>query len=239
MRLSSGRAYTEAVSVADNLQRVREALYAACLRAGRTPETVQLMAVSKTHPAELIEQAYAAGQRIFGENRVQEWAAKAPRLTACTDLQLHLIGPLQNNKTARAAELFSAIDTVDSAKTAIRLNTTAAQLNRVLPVIVEVKLSSEPSKHGVPPDQLESLLEAMTPLHNLRISGLMTVPPGDAPGDAARPFFQRLRALRDQHARQVPSLVELSMGMSSDFETAIEEGATTIRLGTAIFGKRE
>lgn len=197
------------------------------------------MAVSKTHPVAAIREAYDAGQRLFGENRVQEMQAKATELTQLPGLEMHLIGPLQNNKTARAAELFSAVDTLDAAKTATRLNTAAAALGRVLPVLVEVKLSPEESKHGVAPEELGSLLEALAQLKNLRVSGLMTVPPLDADGEAARPYFRRLRELREEHCVRTPSLKELSMGMSGDFQVAIEEGSTTIRVGTAIFGKRE
>lgn len=197
------------------------------------------MAVSKTHPVEAIVEAYAAGQRLFGENRVQEVQSKAPELAQMPELEMHLIGPLQNNKTAKAAELFAAVDTLDSAKTAARLNAAAEVLKKVLPVLVEVKLSSEESKHGIAPEELGGLLEAVSALPHLRLSGLMTVPPLDAAGDAARPFFRRLRELRDEHCKRYPSLQELSMGMSGDFQVAIEEGSTTVRVGTAIFGRRE
>ncbi len=197
------------------------------------------MAVSKTHPVSAIQEAYAAGQRLFGENRVQEMQVKAPELRHLAELDFHLIGPLQNNKTAKAAELFNAVDTLDEEKTAVRLNATAELLGRVLPVLIEVKLSSEPSKHGVAPEALGALLETVGPLRNLRVSGLMTVPPLDAPGEAARPYFRRLRELREEHCVRFPTLQELSMGMSGDFQMAIEEGSTTVRVGTAIFGKRE
>lgn len=197
------------------------------------------MAVSKMHPVAALEEAYAAGQRLFGENRVQEMQEKAPRLDALGDVAVHLIGPLQNNKTSRAAQLFSGVDTVDSPKTAARLDATAATLGRVLPILIEVKLSPEPEKHGIPPEQLGALLQAMAGMEHLRIEGLMTVAPLFAEGEAARPFFRQLRALRDQYRREIPSLRELSMGMSGDFRTAIEEGSTVVRIGTAIFGQRE
>ena len=197
------------------------------------------MAVSKTHPVGAIREAYAAGQRLFGENRVQEMQAKAPELGELSDLEMHLIGPLQNNKTGKAGELFAGVDTLDSEKTAIRLDAAAAAAGKVLPVLVEVKLSTEESKHGIAPETLGALLEAVAPLRNLRVSGLMTVPPLDAEGEAARPYFRRLRELREEHCVRFPTLRELSMGMSGDFQVAIEEGSTTVRVGTAIFGRRE
>ncbi len=197
------------------------------------------MAVSKTHPVDAIREAYEAGQRLFGENRVQEMQGKAPDLAEFPGLEMHLIGPLQNNKTSKAAELFGAVDTLDSAKTAVRLDAAAGAAGKVLPVLVEVKLSTEESKHGIAPEELGALLEAVAPLQNLQVSGLMTVPPLDAEGEKARPYFRRLRELRDEHCVRFPGLRELSMGMSGDFKVAIEEGSTTVRVGTAIFGKRE
>ena len=197
------------------------------------------MAVSKTHPVAAIREAYGAGQRLFGENRVQEMQAKAAELAALPGLEMHLIGPLQNNKTGKAAELFGAVDTLDSAKTAARLNAAAAASGTVLPVLVEVKLSPEETKHGVTPEALGALLEAVAPLSHLRLSGLMTVPALEAEGVASRPYFRQLRALREVHCVRFPTLRELSMGMSGDFQVAIEEGSTMVRVGTAIFGKRE
>ena len=231
--------YTEKVSIRDNLDRVREELAAASARAGRSPHEVRLMAVSKTHPVAALREAYEAGQRLFGENRVQEVQSKAPDLSTLPDLEVHLIGPLQNNKTSKAAELFASVDTLDSLKTAERLNTAAATLGKILPVLVEVKLSDEESKHGLAPEALGDLLDAISPLRNLRVTGLMTVPPLAAEGELARPFFRRLRELRDEHCLRHPHLKELSMGMSGDFGVAIEEGSTTVRIGTAIFGQRE
>ena len=204
------------------------------------------MAVSKIHPAEAILEAYEAGQRLFGENRIQEWQSKRTTLENLFDrlspptkvAHVHLIGPLQNNKTSKAAEIFDAVDTIDSARTAARLNTAAQALGKKLPILIEVKLSHEESKHGLAPDQLPILLAALQPLRSLQISGLMTVPPFDEDPETARPYFQRLRRLRDEHLAICPTLTELSMGMSNDFAVAIEEGSTTVRLGTAIFGKR-
>ena len=227
------------MSIAGNLERVRTELVQACQRAGRAPDAVRLMAVSKTHPAIALREAYAAGQRLFGENRVQEMQGKAPELTDLPDLELHLIGPLQNNKTGKAAELFHGIDTIDAAKTAARLNAAAAALGRVLPVLIEVKLSPEETKHGLAPDELPALLESIAALPHLRAAGLMTVPPISEDPERARPCFRHLRELRDAHVARYPTLTELSMGMSSDFAVAVEEGSTTVRVGTAIFGRRE
>ena len=236
------------MSISANLQRVRNEIADACARARRDPSTVSLMAVSKMHPAEAILEAHAAGQHLFGENRVQEWQAKLPLLHDLFDAtrspspaaQAHLIGPLQNNKTNKAAEIFHAVDTIDSFKTAERLNRAAAALNKTLPILIEVKLSPEETKHGVPPDQLPELIAQLTPLTNLRPRGLMTVPPWCTPEDAetARPYFAHLRRLRDTLQPTHPTLTELSMGMTNDFPIAIEEGSTTVRIGTAIFGKR-
>ena len=226
------------MSVAANLIPIREAIAAACRRAQRDESSVALMAVSKVHPAEAILEAHAAGLRLFGENRVQEYQEKAPRVAHLPGIEVHLIGPLQSNKSTRAAELFHAIDTVDSLKIAQRLNTAAAALHKILPILIEVKLSHEESKHGLPPDQLPALLNAIAELPHLRACGLMTVPPWSLDPETARPYFQTLRRLRDQQQAIHPTLTQLSTGMSNDFTVAIEEGSTCVRIGTAIFGKR-
>lgn len=238
-------------AIAENLAGLRQRIAAACDRSRRCASTVELMAVSKTHPAEAIVAAVGAGQRLFGENRVQEFGAKREALASLfagpasgTDGKplrpvMHLIGPLQSNKTAKAAELFDGIDAIDSLKIAQRLHTSAVAMGKVIPVLIEVKLSHEESKHGLAPEELSALLAAVAPLEGLRVAGLMTVPPLDAAAEAARPYFRTLRTLRDEHVRQYPTLTALSMGMSGDFEVAIEEGSTCVRLGTAIFGKRE
>jgi pyridoxal phosphate enzyme (YggS family) len=226
------------MSIAANLEQVRNEFVEACARAHRKPEDVALMAVSKMHPAEALIEAYEAGQRLFGENRVQEAQAKAPRISGLTGLELHLIGPLQNNKTGKAAEIFHAVDTLDSIKTAERLNAAAETLGKTLRVLVEVKLSHEESKHGLAPEELPALLAAVAPLGSLRVCGLMTVPPWSEDAETARPYFQHLRRLRDENVSVYPSLTELSMGMSNDFRVGIEEGSTCVRVGTAIFGKR-
>ncbi len=232
--------YTGArMSIQDNLERVRNEVADACSRAGRNLADVDLMAVSKMHPVEALLEAHAAGQRLFGENRVQEAQAKYPDLAALDGLDLHLIGPLQNNKTSKAAELFGSVDTLDTLKTAERLNTAAAALGKQLPVLIEVKLSHEESKHGLAADDLASLLESMAPLTHVHAAGLMTVPPWSENPEAARPYFVQLRALRDRYLERFPALTQLSMGMSMDFRVAIEEGSTCVRIGTSIFGKRD
>ena len=231
------------MSIAENLTRIRAEVARACDRAGRPSESVAVMAVSKVHPVECLVEAYAAGQRLFGENKVQEWQQKALTAASLPGLDMHLIGPLQSNKTARAAELFHSIDTVDSLRTAQRLNEAARALGRKLPILIEVKLSHEESKHGVAPADLPSLLDALSPLEALIPSGLMTVPPWPADvsqaGEEARPYFRELRRLRDQRISDYPTLTGLSMGMSNDFAAAIEEGSTCVRIGTAIFGQRQ
>lgn len=227
------------MSIRENLLRVQDEIAAACRQAGRRTEEVRLMAVSKVHPVEALLEAQAAGQRLFGENRVQEFAGKAEQLgEAAGEMEVHLIGPLQNNKTARAAELFAAVDTVDSVKTAQRLSVAAGAMGRMLPILVEVKLSHEETKHGVAPELLEELLDGIAVLPAIALRGLMTVPPWSTEAETARPYFRELRRLRDELQEKHPTLTELSMGMSNDFLVAIEEGSTTVRLGTAIFGRR-
>jgi pyridoxal phosphate enzyme (YggS family) len=229
------------MSISSNLERIHNEIADACARTHRDPSTVALMAVSKMHPADAILEAHAAGQRLFGENRVQEWQSKQAAVSTI-DIEAHLIGPLQNNKTAKAAELFHAVDTLDSFKTAERLDRAAAALNKTLPVLIEVKLSPEETKHGVSPNQLPQLVAQLAPLTHIRVRGLMTVPPwsDDTPqgAETARPYFAHLRRLRDELQPTHPTLTELSMGMTNDFRVAIEEGSTTVRIGTAIFGKR-
>jgi pyridoxal phosphate enzyme (YggS family) len=231
------------MSIAENIARVRERLQSAATRAGRNADSIALMAVSKTFPPESIHEAYAAGMRLFGENRVQEFAGKARALRDLADARFHLIGHLQSNKAAKAAELFHAVDSVDSRRLAERLNEAAGKSGKRLNVLLEVNIGGEEAKSGMAPDshELESLLEAVPRLPNLAVRGLMTVPPWSENPEEARPFFRQLRELRDGlAARNIPGvqLWELSMGMSHDFEVAIEEGSTCVRVGTAIFGER-
>jgi len=231
-------------SIAENLARVRERIAAAARLAGRLPSEVALMAVSKTFPAERIREAYEAGQRLFGENRVQEFAEKSGALADLADIEVHLIGHLQTNKAAKAAELFAGVDSVDSLRLAEKLNAAAEKHSKVLPVLLELNLGGEESKSGLSPEspELEELLQAAPRLAHLEIRGLMTIPPFSEDPEDARPYFRRLRELRDRiAARRLPQVAmdALSMGMSHDFEVAIQEGSTCVRLGTAIFGERK
>jgi hypothetical protein len=231
------------MSFAENIAAVRERLSAAARRAGRRPEEVALMAVTKTHPAERIRQAHAAGLRLFGENRVQEFDGKASALSDLSEAKWHMIGHLQTNKASKTAELFSAVDSVDSLKLAEKLDAAARGLNKQLSVLIEVNIGGEAAKSGVGlgSRDLEDLLVAAPRLEALEFCGLMTVPPFADDPEEARPYFRTLRELRDAVAsRKLPSIGMdvLSMGMSHDFEVAIEEGSTCVRVGTAIFGER-
>ena len=226
------------MSIAENIARLKDEITQAARSAGRSVDEIELMAVSKMHPAEAILEAYAAGQRLFGENKVQEFQGKREQVAGLVDARFHLIGPLQSNKTTKAAELFDAIDAVDALKIAQRLDSTATTLNKRLPVLIEVKLSHEESKHGVAPEELPALLDAMAPLKFVEAVGLMTVPPWSEDAETARPYFRELRRLRDEMQKSHATLTQLSMGMTNDFRVAIEEGSTCVRVGTAIFGKR-
>jgi PLP dependent protein len=226
------------MTIAENIARLKEEIAAACHRAGRDEREVALLAVSKVHPVEAILEAYVAGQHLFGENKVQEYEAKRARLHGLENAAFHLIGPLQSNKTNKAAELFDAVDAVDSLKIAERLERAAKALGKRLPVLIEVKLSHEESKHGVAPEELPALLDAMREFEAVETVGLMTVPPWSEDAEVARPYFRELRRLRDEAVKAHPKVVQLSMGMSNDFIVGIEEGSTCVRVGTAIFGKR-
>ena len=223
------------MSIALKLSEVRERIAQAAQRAGRNPGEVALMAVSKTHPAAAILEAIAAGQMLFGENRVQEFAAKrdavlAGALAPSSGASFHLIGHLQSNKARKGAELFDVIQTVDSAKLARRL----AEAGKPMEVMIEVKLSEEESKHGCAPADVPALVEAIRAQPQLTLKGLMTMPPWSDDAEVARPYFQRLRELASQNGVE-----GLSMGMSNDMEVAIEEGSTLVRVGTALFGRRK
>ena len=202
-------------------------------RSGRTRSEIKLIAVSKKFPAARIREAYEAGLREFGENYVQEFADKRSDLGALTDARFHLIGHLQSNKARIACELFDVIQTVDSTKLLTRLDAAARERNRTLEVLIEVKLSEEQAKTGARSEDLPQLLDAATNCAHLNVSGLMTMPPWSDDPEQSRPYFQQLADLARQHG-----LRELSMGMSGDLEVAIEEGATVIRVGTALFGRR-
>ncbi|WP_419804798.1 YggS family pyridoxal phosphate-dependent enzyme [Terriglobus sp.] len=234
------------MSIAENLERVRREVDQACERAGRDPGSVRIMAVSKTHGPKLFAEAFRAGQRLFGESRVQEWEHKREQLHSLLgedvgEIDMHLIGNLQNNKTSKAAWLYSAVDAVDTIKVAERLNAPCAQAGKVLPVLIEVKLSEEASKHGVDPYAVSGLVRRIhEELEGLEVRGLMTVPPYSDDAEEARPYFRHLCEIRDE-AQQATgvALPELSMGMTHDFAVAIAEGSTCVRIGTAIFGLRE
>ena len=198
-------------------------------RAGRQRSEVTLIAVTKKFPAEVACHAYELGLRYFGENYVQEFEAKRPALAGLTGAEFHLIGHLQSNKAGSAAELFQVVETVDSEKLARRLN----QTGRALEVMIEVKLSEEETKAGATPEVVPGLVEAIRACPNLRLTGLMTMPPWSDDPERTRPYFRRLAELA-----RASGLAKLSMGMSHDFEAAIEEGATHIRVGTALFGPR-
>jgi PLP dependent protein len=231
--------FVSSMSIAENIARVREQVNSAA----PVSEEIVLMAVTKTvTPARILE-AYDAGIRVFGENRVQEFADKIGALRELADVEWHMIGHLQTNKAAQAAELFSHIDSVDSVRLARKLNTAASQLGKRLSVLIEINIGAESAKSGLSPDssELQNLVNAVPELTSLEFRGLMTVPPYSDDPEQARPYFRRMRELFSQIASQnLPAIhmQVLSMGMSHDFEVAIEEGATCVRVGTAIFGER-
>jgi PLP dependent protein len=245
MALSKANAMT---ALEENLEKLEDAIAAACRAAGRTRGEVELMAVSKTFPAEKLVEAAALGLTLLGENRVQEFAAKAQRATELWTsavrkrTRVHLIGHLQSNKAQRAVEIFDGVDSLDSVRLAERLNDAAAKCGKRLPVLIEVKLSPEETKAGLEPesDEAARLLERLPDLAHLEARGLMTIAPWGAPEDATRACFRNLRLWRDRWTQAHPrlNLDVLSMGMSGDFALAIAEGATRIRVGTALFGKR-
>ncbi len=217
-------------SLESRLLAVRERIENACARAHRKPADVRLLAVTKIFPPEVIRDAYAIGLREFGENYVQEMERKSPVLQDLNEARFHLIGHLQSNKTKKAAQLFSSIDSVDAAKLATRLNAEAKPLD----VMIEVKLSGEESKSGAEEGDVSAIVDAIRACPNLSLRGMMTVPPWSEDAEVARPYFARLRELAAKF-----SVPELSMGMSNDLEVAIEEGATWVRVGTALFGRRK
>jgi pyridoxal phosphate enzyme (YggS family) len=231
------------MSIAQNAVEVRARIAAAAQRAGRNPGGVILMTVSKTFAPERIREAYAAGLRVFGENRVQEFSAKAEALADLQDADWHMIGHLQTNKAAKSVELFTAIDSVDSLRLAERLNGAARQIGKTIPALIEINVGQEAAKSGIHADspELDELLRAAPELEHLQFRGLMTVPPYFDDPQQARPYLRKLRELSNQiTARKLPNVTMaiLSMGMSHDFEVAIEEGSTCVRVGTAIFGER-
>lgn len=226
--------------VHENLPRIQERIAEAAKRAGRRPEEITLIAVSKTHPANAIRQAYEAGVRHFGENRVQEWEGKRGGIQ---DLPAtwHLIGHLQGNKAARAAKLFHSVDSVDELALAQRLDRARTELPQAerLRVLIEVRVGQEASKSGAEIADVPELAEKIAALPRLELAGFLCIPPFFENAEEVRPYFHRARQLRDaMQLRLGRALPVLSMGMSHDFEIAIEEGATEVRLGTALFGTR-
>jgi pyridoxal phosphate enzyme (YggS family) len=212
------------------LAAVRQRIAAAAARARRDPSEILLLAVTKVFPVQAIFDAYALGLREFGENYVQEFEGKQPQVGGLDGARFHLIGHLQSNKSARAAEMFHCIETVDSPKLARRLN----EARQPLDILLEVKLSPEQAKAGALPEELPVLIAAVRDCPHLSLLGLMTMPPWSDDQEHSRPYFRRLRELAARHG-----LAQLSMGMSHDLEAAIEEGSTIVRVGTALFGKRK
>jgi hypothetical protein len=229
--------------VAENIARIKERIATAARRAGANPDEIVLMAVSKTVSVEKIREAYDAGLRSFGESKVQEMAAKAPALHALQDTEWHMIGHLQSNKAQKAAELFGAVESLDSLRLAEKLNAACEQIEKTLAVSIEINVGGEAAKSGLDPNspELQALLNAAKRLPYLEFRGLMTVPPFTEDPEDARPYFRKLRALRDKIAHTCwpgINMELLSMGMSHDFEIAIEEGSNCVRIGTALFGER-
>jgi PLP dependent protein len=224
-------------SFQDNLNAIRVRMGAACRRAGRDAASVQLVAVSKMHGPSRIREAAECGVTVFGESKVQEAGVKIPLCP--TRLSWHMVGHLQRNKAGAAVELFAVIHSVDSLRLLEAIDRAGDELGRTPAVLIEVNVSGEGSKFGLPPDQVPAVLEAASKLTHVTVAGLMTMPPFAEAPEKARPHFRRLRGLRDEwRAASGFPLADLSMGMSHDFEVAIEEGATWVRIGTALFGER-
>ncbi|MEE2823131.1 MAG: YggS family pyridoxal phosphate-dependent enzyme [Acidobacteriota bacterium] len=226
------------VDVASNVLQLKQEIKSIALNCGRDPREVSLMAVTKTVSADIVGQAVAAGQALFGENRLQEAWRKIPQVKAPKS-SWHLIGPLQSNKVRRAVEIFQVIQTLDRPKIARKINHYAHKMGKTLPVFVEVNIGDEPQKHGVLTKELPALIELVDTMPALRLEGLMTIPPRHEEAEESRPYFQRLAAILNEInlCRESP-VKELSMGMSHDYRIAIEEGSTLLRIGTAIFGSR-
>ena len=223
------------MSIAENLQVVRKRIEESCARAGRDPASVLLLPVTKGHPAAVVEEAAELGLRIFGENKVQEAKVKIPQ--SSSRLQWQMIGHLQSNKARDAVQLFSMIQSIDSLSLAEEVNKWAEKLSKRIPILIEVNTGGEGSKYGFSPESIP--IEGINALPRLEVQGLMTVAPYTPTPDRVRPFFRKLKELRDVCSDRLGApLQHLSMGMSGDYEVAIEEGATIVRLGTALFGPR-
>jgi pyridoxal phosphate enzyme (YggS family) len=225
------------MDLAANLHQVQQGIAAACARAGRDPASVALLAVTKTHPPETVAEAARLGLTLFGENKVQEAKAKIPLCPG--KVRWHMIGHLQTNKCRDAVELFEMVQSVDSLHLAEELNRRAEQAGKTLPILLEANIVGEASKFGYPPEKLLAQLDQLNALPRLEIHGLMTIPPWSPLPERARPVFRKLRELKQQCEQLLGApLPHLSMGMTGDFEVAIEEGSTMVRIGTALFGER-
>ncbi len=229
-------------TIVENIQWIRDRIAAAAASCNRSPDGITLLPISKTFPVDSISQAAAAGISRFGENRVQEAEKKILHFRSLANLEWHLVGHLQSNKAKRAAELFDVIHSVDSIKLATRLSQACVEIGKVLSVLIQVDLGGEDTKFGAEPDSIADIVRVVSGLKGIRINGLMTIPPFFEDPDKSRPYFARLRDLRDTVESELPGCLgerHLSMGMSHDFEAAIREGSTMVRIGTAIFGTRQ
>jgi pyridoxal phosphate enzyme (YggS family) len=229
-------------TIVENIQWIRDRIAAAAASCNRSPDDITLLPISKTFPVDSISQAAAAGISRFGENRVQEAEKKILHFRSLANLEWHLVGHLQSNKAKRAAELFDVIHSVDSIKLATRLSQACVEIGKVLSVLIQVDLGGEDTKFGAEPDSIADIVRVVSGLKGIRINGLMTIPPFFEDPDKSRPYFARLRDLRDTVESEMPGCLgerHLSMGMSHDFEAAIREGSTMVRIGTAIFGTRQ
>ncbi len=226
------------VDIASNLERLTAQIESIAQGCGRNPAEIRLLAVSKTFSADCVKQAHQWGQISFGENRIQEAEEKIPSIDL-SGLEWHLIGPLQSNKVRRAAQLFDVIQTLDRPKILRKLNACAEELGKIVRVFVEVKLEAELQKHGLFPQDLPGMVEQVDSMPGLQLEGLMAIPPYQEEAEGSRPYFRQMADLLAEinGSRQQP-LKELSMGMSHDYGIAIEEGATLLRIGTSIFGRR-
>ncbi len=226
--------------LSENIDSVKKRIHAAACRAGREPSTVKLLVATKTVPVDRIREAISYGLNLFGENYIQEARAKIEEIGH--EVSWHFIGRLQTNKARYAVRLFDLIHSLDNEGLAVELNRRAAAISRVMPVLIETNLSGEASKAGLAPGAVSPFMEKIAVLPNLSMRGLMTMPPFFEDAEKARPYFRRLKDLREEiKSRKIPNvqLEELSMGMTADFEVAIEEGATIVRIGSALFGPRE
>ena len=226
------------VDIASNLERLSAQIESIARGCGRNPAEISLLAVSKTFSADCVKQAHQWGQTLFGENRVQEAEEKIPSVDLPA-LEWHLIGPLQSNKARRAAELFDVIHTLDRPKIARKLSSCAEEMGKTLRVLVEVKLGAEPQKHGILPQEVMDMVEQVDSMPGLQLQGLMAIPPYQEEAEDSRPYFRQMaNLLAEMNGKRQQPLKELSMGMSHDYRIAIEEGATLLRIGTSIFGRR-